>query len=202
MNELSALFLFQRMAISQAYLEKWDQKAKKVKKDLPLIRQANLGFQASMAHQDSVVHLVPPDPLVSAWRGMTRTHRNIFASFKDSCGKAKWESRLRQWNKMSDREDRQGRSVTCLSMKERFACFLDIPCNIWEKRRSVLICRRDMSVRKCLREMDFFLSLENRKLSSPVSQEVIGKMKTDSSLRSTAIGQEATAMSCNKGSSA
>lgn len=54
------------MAISQAYLEKWDQKAKKVKWDLPLIRWARLGFQVRTAHQDSVAHLVLLDPLVSA----------------------------------------------------------------------------------------------------------------------------------------
>lgn len=54
------------MGISQAYLEKWDQKVKKVNQDLLLIRQAHLAFLVNMAHQDSVVHLVLLEPLVSA----------------------------------------------------------------------------------------------------------------------------------------
>lgn len=47
-----------------------------------------------------------------------------------------------------------------------------------------------MSVKECLRELDFFLSLEKRKpkgillLSSSASWEFIGKMESDASLRS------------------
>lgn len=48
-----------------------------------------------------------------------------------------------------------------------------------------------MSVKECLRGLDFFLILEKRKLrgllllSSSASQEVIGKMEPDASLRNT-----------------
>lgn len=119
----SSLVLFQRMAISQAYLEKWDQKAKKVKWDLPLIRWARLGFQVRTAHQDSVAHLVLLDPLVSAWREMMGTHKNVFAYFKDSVGKAKWESRLGEWNEMGGGRTHRGEVLYAYQWRTGFHGF-------------------------------------------------------------------------------
>lgn len=81
------------MGISQAYLEKWDQKVKRVKLDLLLILRDHLGFQARMAHPEFVVHLVLLEPLVSAKTEMIRTLRNIFGYFKDSC----WQGKVRHW---------------------------------------------------------------------------------------------------------
>lgn len=132
----SSLVLFQRMAISQAYLEKWDQKAKKVKWDLPLIRWARLGFQVRTAHQDSVAHLVLLDPLVSAWREVTGTHRNVFAYFKDSVGKAKWESRLGEWNEMGA-GGHTGEKCCMLINEGQVSMVFRHSGNIWKKRKSV-----------------------------------------------------------------
>lgn len=75
--ELLPLVLFQRMGISQAYLEKWDQKVKRVKEELLLFMRVHLGFLVRTAPQDFVVPLVPLEPLVSAKSEVVRTQRSI-----------------------------------------------------------------------------------------------------------------------------
>ncbi|KAF2988217.1 hypothetical protein EK904_007200 [Melospiza melodia maxima] len=63
LDYLVFLDFLMRMGISQACLEKWDQKVKRVKLDLLLILRDRLGFQARMAHLEFLVHLVLLEPL-------------------------------------------------------------------------------------------------------------------------------------------